>query len=71
MNTIAKRIREARQSAGLTQDALAQRIGARHPAQVQYWERGEYNSISTRTLLRIAKGLGVSVDKLLIEEEKA
>lgn len=62
MNTCF-RIKELRQSAGLTQAQLAFRLGVKSPSTVSMWENGDRRPPST-LLPRIAHVLGVSVDDL-------
>lgn len=62
MNTCF-RIKELRQSAGLTQAQLAFRLDLKSPSTVCMWENGDRRPPST-LLPRIAHALGVSVDDL-------
>lgn len=62
MNTCF-RIKELRQSAGLTQAQLAFRLDLKSPSTVTMWESGDRKPPST-VLPRLAQVLGVSVDAL-------
>ena len=62
MNTCF-RIKELRQSAGLTQAQLAFRLDLKSPSTVTMWETGDRKPPST-VLPRLAQVLGVSVDAL-------
>ena len=57
------RIKELRQSAGLTQAQLAFRLDLKSPSTVTMWETGDRKPPST-VLPRLAQVLGVSVDAL-------
>lgn len=57
------RIKELRQSAGLTQAQLAFRLDLKSPSTVTMWETGDRKPPST-VLPRLAHVLGVSVDAL-------
>lgn len=52
------RIRAARESAGLTQDHLAKRVGVSRPA-VGMWEGGQTKTIEGENLVRTAYATGV------------
>lgn len=58
-----KNIREMRKEMGLSQKALADRIGATQGA-VYFWEK-EINEPTVGYLLSLAETFGVSVDELL------
>lgn len=60
------RIRELRRERGLTQAALAQRLGI-SPSAVGMYEQGRRQP-DTQTLRRMAQVFGVTVDALLEEE---
>lgn len=62
MNTCF-RIKELRQSAGLTQAQLAFRLDLKSPSTVTMWENGDRKPPST-LLPRLAHALGVTVDDL-------
>ena len=62
MNTCF-RIKELRQSAGLTQAQLAFRLDLKSPSTVAMWENGDRKPPST-LLPRLAHALGVTVDGL-------
>jgi DNA-binding XRE family transcriptional regulator len=66
--TIGQRIRRFRQSAGLTQEALARAAGIGRVTLVRL-EKGEQTP-RYRTLDAIAKALGVRVSELLVEPER-
>lgn len=63
---VAKRLREARERAGLTAVVLAQKI-ERHPSQVSRWENG-VDAPRADVILAIARACGVSTDWLLSGE---
>jgi DNA-binding XRE family transcriptional regulator len=54
------RIQEMREAAGLTQTALAKRIGSSQPA-IARLESGEYERVSLTTLRKISSALGYSL----------
>lgn len=56
-------IREARRRAGLTQAALAHRLGVRQPV-VARWER-DTNSVTLATLDRVLRACGFSLEARL------
>jgi HTH-type transcriptional regulator/antitoxin HipB len=56
--TIAEQIRDARKAAGLTQQAVADRLGC-HVISVNRWERGAQRP-DDATLGRLAEVLGVT-----------
>jgi len=60
-------VAKARKAKGLTQDALAEKLGVTFQA-VSTWERGE-NFPDSEHLLALAEALDASVDGLLREEE--
>lgn len=62
--TIGDRIRQAREALGLTQPALARRVGVTKSA-VNQWEHGQTKRLEGENLLRCARALGVSPDWLL------
>lgn len=62
--TIGENVRAIRQRRGLTQQALADRLGMRQP-QLNGIEHGRYGLVQTATLLRLATALACSVDDLL------
>lgn len=64
-----ERIKTCRQSAGLSQEKLAELIGVSRQA-VTKWEAGQ-SAPSTENLFRLAEILGTTVDFLLTEQEKA
>jgi transcriptional regulator with XRE-family HTH domain len=61
---LGRRIRRRRQFLGLSQEALAVRSGI-HRTQFSLYENGERMPLAS-TLVRLAAGLGVSVDQLLV-----
>ena len=65
---IGKRIREARQRKGLSQEQLGEKLGVSFQA-VSTWETGKYIPDSEH-LPALAKALDVSLDALFTEEEK-
>lgn len=66
---LSDRIKNYRQSAGLSQEKMAELVGVSRQA-VTKWETGQ-TSPSTENLFRLAEILGTTVDLLLTEEEKA
>lgn len=64
-----ERIKTCRQSAGLSQEKLAELVGVSRQA-VTKWETGQ-SAPSTENLFRLAEIFGTTVDLLLTEEEKA
>ena len=63
MLSLGKRIKKARESAGFTQEELAERIGTSRAAIARY-ESGDIEP-RLEKLIAIAKTLGVSTDYLL------
>lgn len=59
-------IKTIRETAGLTQTALAEKVGVSQQA-VSFWETGERYP-RTADLPRLASVLGVTVDELLREQ---
>ena len=66
---LGERIKTCRQSAGLSQEKMAELVGVSRQA-VTKWEAG-LSAPSTENLFRLAEILGTTVDFLLTEEEKA
>ena len=64
-----ERIAAARKAAGLTQEALGEKLGVSRQA-VSKWETGTADP-STSNLLALAKLFGVSAEELLRSVEKA
>ena len=65
MRSLGQNIKQLRQEAGLhTQKALADLLGVAGP-QVSDWENDRYAFLTVSTLVKIAKGLRCSVDRLL------
>lgn len=62
--TLGENIRTLRDRAGLKQRELAERIGVTQ-GQLSNWETDRYDQLEVSNLLRIAKGLGISVNALL------
>ena len=60
---LGKRVKESRKEAGMSQRALADRIGVTDRAVVNY-EHG-WRCMSAWTLLKICKVLGISADEML------
>jgi transcriptional regulator with XRE-family HTH domain len=68
MRRVGARIRELRREHGLTQEAFAERVGMLAPNYARL-EQGRSNP-TVSTLLRVADGLGVALDRLF-EEPKS
>ena len=66
---IGKRIREARQARGLSQEQLGEKLGVSFQA-VSTWETGKFIPDSEH-LTELAKALDLSLDGLFAEREKA
>lgn len=64
----ANRLYELRKKKGLSQEALAEKLGISRQS-VSKWERAE-SSPDTDNLIALAKLYGVSLDELLLGEEK-
>jgi len=64
MQSIPQKIRELRQRADLTQNALAERSGV-SPAFIYKLEAGEYDTLSIETCRQLAKGLGLGLRPFL------
>ena len=62
--SIASRLAELRQEQGLSQEALAERLGVSRQA-VSKWERGE-SSPDTDNLIALAELYGLSLDALVL-----
>jgi transcriptional regulator with XRE-family HTH domain len=62
--TMGERIRKHRQTLGISQQALADRVGVRR-ATISEFESGKRLSMTTDTAKRLARILGVSVDYLI------
>ena len=60
---LGKRIRELRQRKGFSQESFADHCGL-HRTYMGAIERGEHN-LTIQTALTIARGLGITVSKLL------
>ncbi len=65
MDTLAKRLRYAREQAGFSQSELARRVKLR-PQAIQFIEAGQVRR--PRTLVEIAKALAVNPEWLLLGE---
>jgi transcriptional regulator with XRE-family HTH domain len=61
---LGRRVRRRRHFLDLSQEALAERTGI-HRTQFSLYENGERMPL-TSTLIKLAAGLGVSVDQLLV-----
>ena len=66
---LGERIKACRQSAGLSQEKVAELVGVSRQA-VTKWETGQ-SAPSTENLFRLAEILGTTVDFLLADEEKS
>ena len=62
-STLGSRIREARTAAGLSQQALADAVGAHQPT-VAAWE-SDRRSLSVESLAALSRSLGRTTDWLL------
>lgn len=62
-NEFGSRVREARQEAGLTQEALGERAGL-HATYISNLERG-YSGPNLFSLIRVAEGLGIDPGSLV------
>lgn len=65
--SIASRLAELRQMQGLSQEALAERLGVSRQA-VSKWERGE-SSPDTDNLIALASLYNISLDALLLGQD--
>lgn len=61
------KIKEIREAKGMTQESLAQSSGISRVT-ISGLENGTERATSTKTLLKIAKALGVTVDQIFFEE---
>jgi transcriptional regulator with XRE-family HTH domain len=61
---LGRRVKRRRNFLDLSQEALAERAGIHH-TQISLYEHGRRMPL-TSTLIRLAAGLGVSVDQLLV-----
>lgn len=61
--SLGYRIKEAREAAGMTQTALAQKSGVSR-ATIWALETGDKHVTTTKTLCKIAKALGVTLEDL-------
>jgi transcriptional regulator with XRE-family HTH domain len=59
-SSYAKRLRQARLNAGISQSELARRVGLKNPQAVQYLEEDSNNAQGSRYTPRFAQELGVS-----------
>ncbi len=64
---LGRRIRQAREDAGLTQSELADRIGLSHPQSISRYERGE-TEVPQKRLRRIADETGKQLNHFLADE---
>ena len=62
------RIREKRCELGMTQGELAQKSGVSRGT-INALENGTTRATTTKTLVNIAKALGVTVDQIFFEED--
>ena len=65
---LGRRIRQAREDAGLTQSELADLLGLRHPQSISRYERGE-TEVPQKRLRRIAEVTGKPLGFFLTEEQ--
>ena len=68
--TICQAFRDARRALGLSQSVLADEIGC-HQEAISMFERGNATKLSEEYVSKIAKRLGVDIQKLQDEEENA
>jgi SOS-response transcriptional repressor LexA len=61
--TLGKRIREAREAAGLGKSELAKQVGV-SPSAVTQWESDDTKTMEARNLLKAARAMGVDPDWL-------
>ncbi len=66
--TLARTMRQHREGLSVSQEAFADAIGV-HRTYYSSVERGERN-VSLKNLLRISRGLGVSLSKLIADAEE-
>jgi transcriptional regulator with XRE-family HTH domain len=64
---LGRRIKQAREEAGLSQTELADRIGLRHPQSISNYERGE-TEVPGKRIRRIAEVTGRPLSFFLDEE---
>ena len=69
MSELGKRIRSAREMRGMTQRQAARAAGIATDM-ISRLENGRYQSPGLRTLVRIADGLGASVNELLPDKSE-
>lgn len=67
---LGKRIRLAREDAGLTQSELAELLGLGHPQSISRYERGE-TEVPQRRLRRIAEATGKPLGFFLADGDEA
>lgn len=67
-NTFGKNVKYYRETAGLTQGELAEKIGYNHKSSLSLIENGKAN-VSTKEALAIAKALSVDVTDLLSTQD--
>ena len=68
--TICQAFKDARRALGLSQSVLANEIGC-HQEAISMFERGNATKLSEEYVSRIAKRLGIDIQKLQDEEENA
>lgn len=61
------KVREARKAANMTQDELSKKSGVSRGT-ICAIERGDTYGTTSKTLLKIARALGTTVDKIFFEE---
>lgn len=65
------KIKEFRESAGLTQDALAHKMSTEenrvYVQQISDWERGANNGITVKSLVKLCEALGKTTDDFFTE----
>ena len=67
---LGRRIREAREAAGLTQDDVAERLNVAQK-QISVWEAGISQPRPYQRLIDLARAIGVPVVQLLEGDERA
>lgn len=69
IESLGNKVRNRRYELGLTQEELSQRTGL-STGHISDIENGHRKEIQTKTIKRLAKGLGISLTALLGEDEE-